>query len=39
VPDIDEKEFLEHAEATKTGCPVPKALMGPEIKLQAKLAK
>lgn len=39
VPGIDEKKFLGHAEATKTGCPVSKALKGPEIKLKAKLTK
>jgi osmotically inducible protein OsmC len=39
VPGIDEKEFLGHAEDTKTGCPVSKALKGLEIKLKAKLAK
>ena len=37
VPGIDEKTFLEHAEAAKVGCPVSQALAGPEIKLQAKL--
>jgi osmotically inducible protein OsmC len=37
VPGIDEKEFLKQAEAAKTGCPVSRALKGPQIKLQAKL--
>jgi osmotically inducible protein OsmC len=39
VPDISEKDFLEQAEAAKTGCPVSKALSGPEINLIAKLVK
>jgi osmotically inducible protein OsmC len=37
VPGINEAEFLEHAEAAKRGCPVSKALAGPEITLDAKL--
>lgn len=37
VPGIDERKFLELAEATKKGCPVSVALSGTEIKLQAKL--
>jgi osmotically inducible protein OsmC len=37
VPGIDEKKFLEQAEATKTGCPVSQALTGVEIRLKAKL--
>lgn len=37
VAGIDEKVFLEHAEKTKTGCPVSKALTGPMILLNAKL--
>jgi osmotically inducible protein OsmC len=37
VPGIDEKEFLEQAEAAKSGCPVSQALKGPQIRLQAKL--
>ncbi len=37
VPGIDEKTFLEHAEAAKAGCPVSQALAGTEITLQAKL--
>lgn len=39
VPGIDEKTFLEQAEAAKKGCPVSQALTGAEIKLKAKLAK
>ena len=38
VPGIDEKSFQEHAEATKTGCPVSQALAATEVKLSAKLA-
>jgi osmotically inducible protein OsmC len=37
VAGIDQKVFLEHAEKTKTGCPVSKALTGPMILLNAKL--
>lgn len=37
VAGIDQKTFLEHAEKTKTGCPVSKALTGPMILLNAKL--
>jgi len=37
IPGIDEKTFLEKAEAAKQGCPVSQALAGTEIKLQAKL--
>lgn len=37
VPGIDEKTFLEHAEAAKKGCPVSRALTGVEIKLKARL--
>jgi osmotically inducible protein OsmC len=37
VPGIDEKEFQQQAEKTKSGCPVSKALTGTEIKLNAKL--
>ena len=39
VPGVSEAEFQEHAEAAKKGCPVSKALAGPEIKLQAVLVK
>jgi osmotically inducible protein OsmC len=38
VPGIDADEFNRHAEAAKTGCPVSKALAGPEITLEATLA-
>jgi osmotically inducible protein OsmC len=39
VPGVSEAEFQQHAEAAKKGCPVSKALAGPEIKLQASLVK
>lgn len=38
VPGIDEKTFMEKAEAAKKGCPVSMALTGVEIKLRARLA-
>lgn len=38
VPGITEAAFLEQAEAAKKGCPVSKALAGPEIRLTARLA-
>jgi osmotically inducible protein OsmC len=37
VPGIDEKKFMEQAEAAKKGCPVSRALAGTEITLKAKL--
>ena len=37
IPGIDQKTFMEHAEAAKAGCPVSKALAGPKITLQARL--
>ena len=37
VPGIEESEFQEIAEAAKNGCPVSKALAGPEITLDATL--
>lgn len=37
VPGIDEATFRDHAEKTKVGCPVSKALAGPEITLNARL--
>lgn len=37
VPDIEENEFLKHAETTKKGCPVSQALTGTDIKLHARL--
>jgi len=38
VPDIDDATFQKHAEEAKAGCPVSRALAGPKITLQAKLA-
>ena len=37
VPGIDEAKFSEAAEATKTSCPVSKALGGVQISVDAKL--
>jgi len=37
VPGIAEAEFLKHAEAAKTGCPVSQALAGTDIRLKAAL--
>lgn len=37
IPGIDEKTFLEQAEAAKKGCPISKALAATTIKLSAKL--
>lgn len=37
VPGISEDEFLEIAEAAKKGCPVSRALAGPEIVVEAAL--
>lgn len=37
VPGIAEAEFLKIAEAAKNGCPVSKALAGPEITVEATL--
>jgi osmotically inducible protein OsmC len=39
VPGLSEADLQQHAEAAKKGCPVSKALAGPEIKLQARLVK
>jgi osmotically inducible protein OsmC len=39
VPGIDDKTFLDKAEAAKNGCPVSQALAGVEINLQVKLPK
>jgi osmotically inducible protein OsmC len=39
VPKIDEKQFAQIAEATKTGCPVSQALAATKIELEAKLTK
>ena len=37
VPGIDETTFLDHANSTKTGCPVSQALSAIPINLTAKL--
>jgi osmotically inducible protein OsmC len=37
VPDIDGDKFQDIANAAKAGCPVSKALAGPEITLKANL--
>ena len=37
VPNVDEKQFQELAEAAKKDCPVSKALTGTNVKLHAKL--
>jgi osmotically inducible protein OsmC len=37
VPGIDEATFRQQAEATKTGCPISKALASVPIALEAKL--
>ena len=39
VPGLSEAELQKHAEAAKKGCPVSKALAGPEIRLHAELVK
>jgi osmotically inducible protein OsmC len=38
VPGIDEKSFLEQAEAAKKACPVSRALGAVDIRLNARLA-
>lgn len=37
VPGIDEAAFQEQAEATKTACPVARALAVKDVRLEAKL--
>ncbi|MCF7853343.1 MAG: OsmC family protein [Candidatus Pacebacteria bacterium] len=37
IPNIDEDTFQKHATMAKEGCPVSKALAGPEITLHATL--
>jgi len=37
VPGLTAEKFAEQAEAAKKGCPVSKALAGPQIRLDAKL--
>jgi len=36
VPGIDEETFRQQAQTAKNGCPVSKALAGPEIRLVAR---
>jgi osmotically inducible protein OsmC len=38
IPDISEEDFQKHANDAKEGCPVSRALAGPEIVLKASLA-
>ena len=38
VPGMSAEDFLGHADVAKRECPVSKALAGPEISLEAKLA-
>jgi len=38
VPDLDDATFQEHATEAKDGCPVSKALAGPDISLDATLS-
>jgi lipoyl-dependent peroxiredoxin len=37
VPGLTEADLQAHADAAKKGCPVSKALAGPEIRLHARL--
>ena len=37
VPKIDQKTFMENAEAAKKGCPISQALASTNITLEAKL--
>jgi osmotically inducible protein OsmC len=39
VPNLTEADLQKHAEDAKKGCPVSKALAGPEIRLKASLVK
>jgi len=39
VPNLTESDLQKHAEEAKKGCPVSKALAGPEIRMQAQLVK
>ena len=39
VPGLTEEDLQKHAAAAKKGCPVSKALTGPEIRLHAVLVK
>ncbi len=37
VPNLTESDLQKHAEEAKKGCPVSKALAGPEIRMRAHL--
>ena len=37
IPNINERQFQERAEAAKSGCPVSQALAGTKITLNARL--
>lgn len=39
VPNLTEVDLHKHAEEAKKGCPVSKALAGPEIRMRAHLVK
>ena len=39
VPNLTESDLQKHAEDAKKGCPVSKALAGPEIRMQAHLVR
>lgn len=39
VPGLTEEGLQKHAEAAKKGCPVSKALTGPELRMKAQLVK
>lgn len=39
IPDIDEATFMEHAEGTKTGCIISRALSAVEMSLDATLVQ
>jgi len=39
VPSLTESDLQKHAEDAKKGCPVSKALAGPEIRMKASLVK
>src|SRR4030066_2298674 len=39
VPNLTESDLQKHAGEAEKGCPVSKALAGPEIRMQARLVK
>lgn len=39
VPNLTESDLQKYAEEAKKGCPVSKALAGPEIRMKARLIK